>query len=165
VALQLHDREYELRRMNANRRGQGVVRLRPIADVTGIYLPVREMLLVSRISEISEKTIVCECDLRDHWVFDVHFPDDPIFPGSLIIEAAGQTVATWMWERGMRGRPRLVRVESQFKHPVTTASPVLTLHAEMRRRQHVCVGSVTASADGVPVATVDVTLAVVQPVS
>ncbi|MGH7988814.1 MAG: 3-hydroxyacyl-ACP dehydratase FabZ family protein, partial [Limisphaerales bacterium] len=71
-----------------------------------IFLPVKQMLQIDRVLTINEGHIVCEMDISRHWVFPMHFPSDPIFPGSLLIEAAGQVVAIWAWHVGLRGHPR-----------------------------------------------------------
>lgn len=100
------------------------------------------MRLIHRIRECTPERIVCESDLTDHWVFDVHFPDDPIFPGSLLIEGAGQAIAVWAWESGMRGYPRLVKTSAKFKLPVRTSDPIVTYHARIRSKGTLCVGEV-----------------------
>lgn len=137
--------------------------MKTISDCGGIFLPVGQMLLIDRIAGMNDTSIVCESDLAGHWVFDVHFPGDPIFPGSLIIEGAGQAVATWMWEQGMRGMPRLVRTGAEFKSPVTPEDSVIVYHAVIRRRRNVCVASVEAHANGRLVAIVTATLMVLEP--
>ena len=82
------------------------------------FLPVDQMLQVSRVTEISGPVIRGEVDLgAGHWVYPQHFPGDPIFPGTLMIEAAGQLVALWAWANGERGRPRLVRRRGGVPRP------------------------------------------------
>ncbi|MFN2433052.1 MAG: 3-hydroxyacyl-ACP dehydratase FabZ family protein [Gemmatimonadota bacterium] len=119
-----------------------------------------QMLQVDRVIDLSPQGIVCETDLAGHWVFGVHFPGDPIFPGSLIVEAAGQTIALWAWENGMRGDPRLVRVGAEFRSPVRPQDAVLTYSATIRRRQSLCVGRVAVSARGRQVALIEESLVV-----
>jgi len=81
--------------------------------------------------------IDAEVDLGPyHWVFPQHFPGDPIFPGTLMIEAAGQLVALWAWAHGQRGRPRLVRTGAEFHSPVGPTESHLLLPAELRRKRH-----------------------------
>lgn len=79
---------------------------------------------------------------RDHWVYEHHFPDDPIFPGCLMIEAAGQLVALWAWADGARGDPRLIKSEARFHHPVLPDQPLLRLRARVSRRRRLYLGSV-----------------------
>ena len=80
--------------------------------------------------------------MRNHWVFPIHFPSDPIFPGSLIIEAAGQTVAVWAWHAGLRGKPRMLRVEAKFKTPVLPQDGTVILRAVVQQRRNICLGRV-----------------------
>jgi 3-hydroxymyristoyl/3-hydroxydecanoyl-(acyl carrier protein) dehydratase len=95
-----------------------------------------------------------------HWVYPQHFPHDPIFPGTLIIEAAGQLVALWAWARGHRGRPRLARISASFHQPVTRPTPRLELRAEVRSKRHLQFGTVDVHAEGILVARVEAVLAV-----
>jgi 3-hydroxymyristoyl/3-hydroxydecanoyl-(acyl carrier protein) dehydratase len=104
-----------------------------------------------------------EVDLdEDHWVWRLHFPCDPIFPGTLIIEAAGQLLALWAWAHDLRGRPRLVRAGAEFHHPVHPGGPSLTLTAEVRRKRGMCFGTIRVAAGPTEVATVDAVLVVLS---
>ena len=112
------------------------------SDLERIFLPVGQMLQIDRVCEIKDERLVCEMDLDGHWVFPMHFPKDPIFPGSLLIEAAGQATAIWAWHEKLRGRPRMVKVSATFETPVLPEDQVITIHASVRRRKCVCLGSV-----------------------
>jgi len=112
------------------------------SDLETINLPIAQMLQISRVTEISEEHLVCEMDLAGHWVFPLHFPSDPIFPGSLLIEAAGQAVAIWAWHAGIRGRPRLTKVSAKFESPVGPDDGVVRIEAKIRRRKFACFGLV-----------------------
>jgi 3-hydroxymyristoyl/3-hydroxydecanoyl-(acyl carrier protein) dehydratase len=107
-----------------------------------MFLPVKQMLQLDRVTEISEEGLICEMDIARHWVFPFHFPSDPIFPGTLLIEAAGQALAVWAWHAGLRGRPRLGRVSAKFLAPVLPEHRVITLVASVRRRSCVFAGMV-----------------------
>lgn len=132
------------------------------ADLTAMFLPVGQMLQIDRVIEITSDRIVCEMDIgNDHWVFPLHFPDDPIFPGCLLIEAASQVVAIWGWHTGLRGRPRLARVSATFENPVGAGDARVTLRAAVRRRRNICLGMVEILAAGRHVAAVDSTLVIV----
>jgi acyl transferase domain-containing protein/3-hydroxymyristoyl/3-hydroxydecanoyl-(acyl carrier protein) dehydratase len=51
--------------------------------------------------------IVAEKDLAvDHWAFDAHFKNDPVFPGSLVIEGINQLVTFAMFHLGVVERYR-----------------------------------------------------------
>ncbi len=137
--------------------------MRHISEYDGIFLPVGPMLQIDRVREVSGERIVCEADLERNWVFPLHFPGDPIFPGSLIIEGAGQAIAIWAWENALRGDPRLVRVAATFRSPVIPADRVLTYVGTIRRRGNVCVGAVDVVANGRSVAQVKGSLVVAPP--
>jgi 3-hydroxymyristoyl/3-hydroxydecanoyl-(acyl carrier protein) dehydratase len=131
------------------------------AFLARVYLPVEQMLQIDRVIEITGDTVHCEMDLPHHWVFPLHFPKDPIFPACLMIEAAGQAIAIWAWHHRLEGLPRLARVSASFESPVRQEDGILTFTGKIRRRRHICVGSVEIFADGRRVAQVEETLAVV----
>ena len=112
------------------------------AELEGIFLPAGQMLQLDRACEITADHVACEMDVRGHWAFPMHFPADPIFPGSLLIEAAGQTLAVWAWHAGFRGRPRLVKVSATFSNPVLPNDKVLTLVGHVRHRKFAFFGQV-----------------------
>ncbi len=122
------------------------------------------MRQISRVTGIQGGSISAAMDLgTDHWVWPQHFPTDPIFPGTLLIEAAGQLVALWAWAQGARGRPRLVRTGAEFHHPVDRSSPSLQLEGEVRRKRHLYFGSVRISSGETLVAKVEAVLVVLPP--
>ena len=132
-------------------------------DLSGMFLPVGEMLQVKRISMVSNGTIVGEQPLtKEDWIFPLHFPDDPIFPGSLLIEGAGQLIAIWGWHNGLRGKPRLVKVSAEFKSPVTAADRLIIYKGTMTKRQNICMGTVEISVTSRLVGTVIGSLVVLQ---
>jgi 3-hydroxymyristoyl/3-hydroxydecanoyl-(acyl carrier protein) dehydratase len=121
------------------------------------------MRQISRVTELAGATIAGEVDLGpDHWVYAQHLPGDPIFPGSLIIEAAGQLVALWAWAGGERGRPRLLRANAEFRRPVGCAEPRLMLRGDVTRRRHMHFATIAVGAGGLQVASATVVLAVVS---
>jgi 3-hydroxymyristoyl/3-hydroxydecanoyl-(acyl carrier protein) dehydratase len=134
-----------------------------LLDLDATFLPVGQMRQISRVTAIDGPRISAVVDIgADHWVYPQHFPHDPIFPGALIMEAAGQLVALWAWANGHRGRPRLVRVSASFHQPVTRPTPRLDLHAEVRGKRHLQFGSVEVLAQGSRVAEVEAVLAVLS---
>ena len=111
-------------------------------QLEAMFLPVEQMLQIDRVNSIDGERLVCEMDVSSHWVFPLHFPSDPIFPGTLLIEAAGQAVAIWGWHAGLRGRPRLGKVEAKFESPVLPEDRFVTFMATVRLRKNICLGSV-----------------------
>lgn len=134
-------------------------------DVDRTFLPTGHMRQVTRVTAVEGASIVGEVDLGSgHWVYAEHLPGDPIFPGSLLIEAAGQLVALWAWANGQRGKPRLVRVGAEFREPVmpTTARLVLEAHVVRKRHLHFATVTIRSAGDRVDLAVVTTVLAVVQ---
>jgi 3-hydroxymyristoyl/3-hydroxydecanoyl-(acyl carrier protein) dehydratase len=131
------------------------------AALAQVYLPVGQMLQIDRVMEVTPDSIRAELDLAAHWVFPLHFPNDPIFPACLMIEAAGQTIAIWAWHHRLAGLPRLARVKASFDHEVRPGDGVLSFVAKMKQRRNICFGTVEIFAAGRCVATVEETLAVV----
>lgn len=116
------------------------------SDLETMFLPVGQMLQVDRAVSIKGNHVVCEMDVGGHWVFPMHFPSDPIFPGSLLIEGAGQTTAIWAWHSGLRGKPRMGKVQAKFEHPVLPHHSVVTFDAVVQRRGVVCTGTIAIKA-------------------
>ena len=132
-----------------------------LLDLDATFLPVAQMRQITRVIALDGPRITAEVELgADHWVYAQHFPNDPIFPGSLMIEAAGQLVALWAWAQGHRGRPRLVRTTAAFHQPVTPPTPLLELRAEVRGKRHLQFGNIELFAEHRHVATVEAVLAV-----
>lgn len=67
----------------------------PVLDTVGImgYLPHRyPMLLVDKIVELTDNTVVGVKNVTfNEGIFQGHFPDNPVFPGVLQVEALAQT--------------------------------------------------------------------------
>ena len=77
-------------------------------------LPVNNMLMLDRISEINADggefgrgQIIAELDIRpDLWIFDCHFPGDPVMPGCLGLDALWQLVGFFLAWSGFPGKGR-----------------------------------------------------------
>jgi len=133
-----------------------------LIDIDATYLPIQLMRQIARVTVLDGPTITGEVDLGSaHWVYAQHFPGDPIFPGALIIEAAGQIVALWAWSDGQRGRPRLVKTTAEFRAPVEIEDPVLLVDAVVRRKRHLNFAEVTVRTPRQVVANITLVLAVV----
>jgi 3-hydroxymyristoyl/3-hydroxydecanoyl-(acyl carrier protein) dehydratase len=134
-----------------------------LADLDATFLPIGHMRQISRVLHLEGPQIEGEVDLAPgHWVFGEHFPGDPIFPGVLLIEAAGQLVALWAWANGQRGRPRLVRTSATFHAPVGPESPRVILRGAVRRKRHLHFATVELWSGALHVATVEAILAVLS---
>jgi len=137
-----------------------------LIDLEATFLPVGQTRQISRVTQLEGAAITGEVDLSaGHWVYAQHFPGDPIFPGTLLIEAAGQLVALWAWAQGQRGRPRLVRTSAEFHFPVGPTHDHLLLRAEVRRKRHLNFATIGIWAAGTQVATLEAVLTVLPAVA
>src|SRR6188474_1002928 len=130
-------------------------------DIDSTFLPIGQMRQISRVTRVADAVIEAEVDLGPcHWVYPQHFPADPIFPGTLMIEAAGQLVALWAWAQGQQGRPRLVKTSAEFHSPVGPAASHLQLRAVVRSRKNMHFATIEVWAAETHAATVTAVLAV-----
>jgi 3-hydroxymyristoyl/3-hydroxydecanoyl-(acyl carrier protein) dehydratase len=135
-----------------------------LIDIDETFLPIGRLRQITRVTALSGSEIAGLLEVGStHWVFLEHFPGDPVFPGTLLIEAAGQLVALWAWAEGQRGRPRLVRAGAQFHGPVGPEVFSLCLRASVRRKRHLNFASIEITAGDTRVATLDAVLAVLAP--
>ncbi|MGH7498708.1 MAG: 3-hydroxyacyl-ACP dehydratase FabZ family protein [Gemmatimonadales bacterium] len=136
-----------------------------LIDIDSTFLPLAHMRQIARVTGMDGGSITGEMDVgTEHWVYPQHFPGDPIFPGTLLIEAAGQLVALWAWAQGQRGRPRLVRTSAEFHRPAGPTTRHILLRAEVRRKRHLHFGTIHVSAADVQLAIVEAVLAVLPPI-
>ena len=134
-----------------------------LIPIDGTYLPTGPLRQISRVIAVDAERIVGEMDLGDnHWVYPGHFPGDPIFPGCLLVEAAGQLVALWAWADGQRGKPRYVRASARFQSEVRPSHDRLILRGSVQRKRKLNFGSVSIVEGGRDIASVDVVLAVIE---
>ena len=133
------------------------------SQLDSMFLPTGLMLMLDRVCHVKGPALVCEMDVLSHWVFPLHFPADPIFPGTLLIEAAGQAVAVWAWHAGFRGRPRLGKVSARYFSPVVPQDRTITLRATVRNRKCVFTGRVEISVFERKVAEVESVIFVIPP--
>lgn len=118
-------------------------------------LPVREMLMVDRILEIStdggkygKGHLVAEMDVDpDQWFFKVHFPGDPVMPGCLGLDALWQMVGFYLGWLGHPGRGRALGVgEVKFTGQVMPTCKKITYRIDYSRV--IARGLVMGIADG-----------------
>ena len=119
------------------------------ADLAEMFLPIGEMLQTDRVVHVQDGNIVSEKRISPNdWIFALHLPNDPIFPGCLLIEGAGQLMAIWAWHSGLRGNPRLVKVSAEFKSPVLPSDECITYKGELKKRNNIVIGRVEISVHG-----------------
>ncbi len=120
----------------------GPVTKLPDIDVQGIMrlIPHRyPMLLIDRLTQIEapERAVGIKAVTINEPFFSGHFPDDPIMPGVLIIEAMAQTAAALVVVgNGRAGKGDLVYFlgieNARFRRPVRAGD---LLHLEVERQK------------------------------
>lgn len=96
-------------------------------------------LLVDRITEVRENFVRgIKCVTVNEWFFQGHFPQKPVMPGVLIIEAMAQTGATMVhqWEENKGKLVFLAGIDDARFRRVVEPGDVLTLEVTqiMRRK-------------------------------
>ena len=82
------------------------------AEIAKVIPHRHEMFLVEEIVEIKENHVIGRMHLKkDDWYFRGHFPDEPIFPGVLMIELAAQVGAVKLINDNPGIRPYMVGVD------------------------------------------------------
>ena len=87
------------------------------------YIPHRPpFLFVDKVlsCDLEKGTIEAERTLHEEEpFFGGHFPEKPIMPGVLIVEALAQVGAIYITKKGVRGLKLLMSVQNfKFRHPV-----------------------------------------------
>ncbi len=105
-------------------------------------LPTPNMLMMDRIASIADHggaygkgRIVAELDIDPGlWFFDCHFPDDPVMPGCLGLDAMWQLVGFFLGWMGNPGHGRALGVkEVKFSGQVLPQAKKVTYRIDMRR--------------------------------
>lgn len=132
----------------------------PVLDINQIrdILPHRyPMLLVDRILEMEEERIVgIKCVTQNEPFFQGHFPDFPVMPGVLIVEALAQTAGVLVLSHVPDRHRKLVLLASitsaKFRRPVVPGDTLRLEMAVIKRKASVAVMAGKATVDGVVVA-------------
>lgn len=110
----------------------------------GVPVPLPNMLMVDRIIEINSQfgiygkgEIVAELDINPSlWFFQCHFKNDPIMPGSLIIDALFQLVGFYLGWSGHEGKGRALSCgKIKFKEEVLPGAQKLIYHVSIKKIQ------------------------------
>lgn len=105
-------------------------------------LPVGNMLMMDRITKISadggehgKGEIIAELDINpDLWFFECHFPEDPVMPGCLGLDAMWQIVGFFLGWKGNPGRGRaLGSGEVKFTGQILPTNKKVTYNIQMKR--------------------------------
>ena len=136
----------------------------PVMDIQAIreILPHRyPMLLVDRIEELEEERIVGIKNVTaNEPFFDGHFPDFPVMPGVLIIEAMAQVAGVLVLSSIPDRKTKLVLLasveEAKFRKPVRPGDQLRMEMKVLRSRATMAKVSGTATVDGVVVAEAEI---------
>lgn len=105
-------------------------------------LPVPPMLMFDRITvinsdggEYGKGRIEAELDINpDLWFFDCHFPNDPVMPGCLGLDALWQLIGFFLTWSGLPGKGRALSAgEVKFSGMVMPDAKLLRYEIDMRR--------------------------------
>lgn len=136
----------------------------PILDINEIrrILPHRyPMLLVDRILELDEEHIVGIKNVTGNEPFFAgHFPDFPVMPGVLIVEAMAQTAGVLVLKSIADRHNKLVFLVSieyaKFRKPVVPGDQLRLEMSVMKRKASVAKMAGRATVEGVLVAEAEV---------
>jgi beta-hydroxyacyl-ACP dehydratase FabZ len=132
----------------------------PVMDIQAIreILPHRyPMLLVDRIEELEADRIVGIKNVTvNEPFFDGHFPDYPVMPGVLIVEAMAQVAGVLVLSQIPDRKSKLVLLagvdSAKFRKPVRPGDQLRIEMKLSKRKATMAKMSGTASVDGVVVA-------------
>lgn len=105
-------------------------------------LPVGNMLMMDRITKIADEGgehgkghILAELDIHpDLWFFDCHFPEDPVMPGCLGLDAMWQLVGFFLGWRGNLGKGRALGAgEVKFSGEILPTAKKVTYDISLSR--------------------------------
>ncbi len=102
-------------------------------------LPAPPFLMVDRITEIRQEgrsgRVLAEQDIRlDAWYFQCHFPDDPVQPGCLGLDAIWQLLGFYCVWRGALGAGRALGCESvEFDGQIRPYNRLVSFAIDVRR--------------------------------
>ena len=132
----------------------------PVMDILGIQeiLPHRyPFLLVDRIEELEPERIVGIKNVTiNEPFFTGHFPDFPVMPGVLIVEAMAQVAGVLVLSQIPDRKNKLVLLatieEAKFRRPVRPGDQLRIEMKMGKRKATIAKMSGTATVDGVVVA-------------
>ena len=136
----------------------------PTLDINEIqrFLPHRyPFLLVDRIIEIDEERIVGIKNVtRNEPFFAGHFPDFPVMPGVLIVEAMAQTAGVLVLKNIPERESKLVLLvaieNARFRRPVVPGDTLRLEMSVLKRKASVAKMAGRATVDGQVVAEAEV---------
>lgn len=105
-------------------------------------LPTDKMLMMDRITHIqadagifAKGEIIAEYDINpDNWFFSCHFVDEPLMPGSLMLEGLWQTLGFYLVWSGYPGKARALGVSDlKLRGEVMPDAGKVEFHIDIKR--------------------------------
>jgi 3-hydroxymyristoyl/3-hydroxydecanoyl-(acyl carrier protein) dehydratase/NAD(P)-dependent dehydrogenase (short-subunit alcohol dehydrogenase family) len=119
----------------------------PDENNPALRLPPRKMLMLDRVVSIEPTGGKCGLGMLvgqktvtpDDWYFAYHFKDDPVLPGSLLLEGGTQLLQIYMLCLGLHQHSQMARFQplsgfiqrESYRSQVTPAYTLLTYHANI----------------------------------
>ncbi len=121
-----------------------------IEEIKSILPHRPPFLFVDEVMEVSDKKITAKKNVRgDEYFFPGHFPDDPIMPGVLIVEAIAQAGGVMLLRKYRGAVPLFMAIEKARFRRIVKPGDTLILEVELlQERGKVVKICGTASVDG-----------------
>jgi 3-hydroxyacyl-[acyl-carrier protein] dehydratase/trans-2-decenoyl-[acyl-carrier protein] isomerase len=100
------------------------------------------MLMLDCITKISDDggkygygEVEAEFEIKpDYWVFACHFKDDPVMPGSLVLDGLCQLLGFYLGWKGYKGKGRALGIgEVKYKGEIVPSSGKISYHLDIKK--------------------------------
>jgi 3-hydroxyacyl-[acyl-carrier-protein] dehydratase len=103
-----------------------------IEEIKSILPHRPPFLFVDEVMEISEKRIMAKKNVRsDEFFFKGHFPDEPIMPGVLMVEAIAQAGGVMLLRKYKKAIPLFMAIENAKFRKIVKPGYTLILEVEL----------------------------------
>jgi len=103
-----------------------------IEEIMSILPHRPPFLFVDEVLEISEKRILAKRNIRcDEYFFKGHFPEEPIMPGVLMVEAIAQAGGVMLLRKYKKAIPLFMAIEKARFRKIVKPGDTLILEVEL----------------------------------